>query len=57
VSRLLRMPLLASMGDQRGLDEAINLGAGPARSRRGTLARAARSCAIALLPDRSTAAA
>ena len=35
VSRLLRMPLLASMGDQRGLDEAINLGAGPARSRRG----------------------
>src|ERR1700712_4025035 len=57
VSRLLRMPLLAAMGDQRGLDEAINLGAGPARSRRGTLARAARSCAIALLPDRAAAAA
>jgi secretion/DNA translocation related CpaE-like protein len=57
VSRLLRMPLLASMGDQRGLDEAINLGAGPARSRRGTLARAARSAVSALLPDRSAAAA
>jgi secretion/DNA translocation related CpaE-like protein len=57
VSRLLRMPLLASMGDQRGLDEAINLGAGPARSRRGTLARAARTCAAALLPSQSAAAA
>ncbi len=31
VSRLLRIPLLAAMADQRGLDEAINLGAGPAR--------------------------
>lgn len=49
VSRLLRIPLLATMGHQRGLDEAINLGAGPARSRRGTLARAARSAAESLL--------
>lgn len=49
VSRLLRMPLLATMTDQRGLDEAINLGAGPARSRRGALARAARTVATALL--------
>jgi len=57
VSRLLRMPLLAAMGDQRGLDEAIDLGAGPARSRRGALARAARACAGALLPERSAAAA
>ena len=57
VSRLLRMPLLAAMGDQRGLDEAINLGAGPARSRRGTLARAARTCASALLAERPAAAA
>jgi secretion/DNA translocation related CpaE-like protein len=57
VSRLLRMPLLAAMGDQRGLDESINLGAGPARSRRGTLARAARSCASALLSERPAAAA
>jgi secretion/DNA translocation related CpaE-like protein len=57
VSRLLRMPLLAAMGDQRGLDEAINLGAGPARSRRGTLARAARSAAESLLDQRKVAAA
>ena len=56
VSRLLRMPLLASMGDQRGLDEAINLGAGPARSRRGTLARAARAGAGVLLAQRGVAA-
>jgi secretion/DNA translocation related CpaE-like protein len=55
-SRLLRMPLLASMGDQRGLDEAIDLGVGPARSRRGALARAARTCASALLVERSVAA-
>ena len=52
VSRLLRMPLVAAMGDQRGLDEAINLGAGPARSRRGTLARAARSVSTTLLQQR-----
>ena len=55
VSRLLRIPLLAAMADQRGLDEAINLGAGPARSRRGTLARAARSAAAALLEHRAAA--
>lgn len=29
------------MSDQRGLDEAIGLGAGPVRSRRGILARTA----------------
>jgi secretion/DNA translocation related CpaE-like protein len=57
VSRLLRMPLLAAMSDQRGLDEAINLGAGPARSRRGALARAARSCAATLLESQGVAAA
>jgi secretion/DNA translocation related CpaE-like protein len=57
VSRLLRMPLLAAMSDQRGLDEAINLGAGPARSRRGALARAARSCAATLLGSQGVAAA
>ena len=33
------------MPDQRGLDEAIDLGAGPVRSRRGALARAARQVA------------
>jgi secretion/DNA translocation related CpaE-like protein len=57
VSRLLRIPLAAAMGDQRGLDEAINLGAGPARSRRGALARAARTVAESLLVDATVAAA
>jgi secretion/DNA translocation related CpaE-like protein len=57
VSRLLRIPLLAAMVDQRGLDESINLGAGPARSRRGALARAARSAAVALLEQTRVAAA
>jgi secretion/DNA translocation related CpaE-like protein len=42
VSQLLEMPLLVAMPDQRHLDEAIDLGAGPARHRRGPLARAAR---------------
>jgi secretion/DNA translocation related CpaE-like protein len=57
VSRLLRIPLAAAMTDQRGLDEAINLGAGPARSRRGTLARAARSVARSGLAQQQGAAA
>ena len=56
-SRLLRIPLLAAMSDQRGLDEAINLGAGPTRTRRGALTRAARSAAAALLVTRESVAA
>jgi secretion/DNA translocation related CpaE-like protein len=51
VGRLLRLPILTSMGDQRGLDEAISLGAGPLRFRRGSLARAAREVAAALGPQ------
>jgi secretion/DNA translocation related CpaE-like protein len=47
VERLLDLPVVATMGDQRGLDEAISLGVGPLRSRRGTLARAARQAAAA----------
>ncbi len=56
VSRVLGMPLLAAMSDQRGLDEAVNLGAGPVVSRRGALARAARESAAALLRPRAAAA-
>jgi secretion/DNA translocation related CpaE-like protein len=56
VSKLLRMPLLLSMGDQRGLDEGINLGAGPARSRRGVLARGARSVVTELVRRPAVAA-
>ncbi|MGN6782398.1 MAG: septum site-determining protein Ssd [Marmoricola sp.] len=44
VSRLVGVPLLHVMGDQRHLDEAINLGAGPLASPRGALGRAARHC-------------
>ena len=49
---VLGMPLLLAMADQRGLDEAVNLGAGPLRSPRGRLARAARLAADRLLADR-----
>jgi len=41
VGRALGVPVLAQMADQRGLDEAIDLGLGPVRSRRGPLGRAA----------------
>ena len=57
VSRLLDLPVVATMTDQRGLDEAVNLGVGPLRSRRGTLARAARWAAATVLGrDRAAAA-
>ena len=35
-------PVVAAMADQRGLAEAVDLGLGPVRSRRGPLGRAAR---------------
>ncbi len=57
VSRLLRIPLRATMADQRGLDESINLGAGPARGRRGALARAARQVARSVVEPRPATAA
>jgi secretion/DNA translocation related CpaE-like protein len=57
VSRLLDLPVVATMTDQRGLDEAVNLGIGPVRSRRGTLARAARQAAAAVLRTDRVAAA
>jgi len=56
VERLLGLPVVATMGEQRGLDEAISLGVGPLRSRRGTLARAAREAAASIL-DRAHVAA
>jgi len=57
VGRLLDLPVVATMADQRGLDEAINLGVGPLRSRRGTLARAARQAAAAVLAGSRASAA
>ncbi|RNL62186.1 septum site determining protein [Nocardioides marmoriginsengisoli] len=49
VETLLGLPVLRAMADQRGLDEAIGLGLGPLRSRRGPLARAAASAANLVL--------
>jgi secretion/DNA translocation related CpaE-like protein len=56
VARLLDRQVVATMSDQRGLDEAINLGVGPLRSGRGTLARAARQAQVELLGRRRVAA-
>lgn len=41
VARATGVPVLATMPDQRGLAEAIDLGLGPVRSRRAALGRAA----------------
>ncbi|WP_182525453.1 septum site-determining protein Ssd [Nocardioides dongkuii] len=41
VARATGAPVLVEMTDQRGLDEGIDLGLGPVRSRRGPLGRAA----------------
>lgn len=48
LSRLVGAPVLLRMPDQRGLDEAVDLGLGPVRSRRGVLARAAAQALSAL---------
>ncbi|MBJ7357544.1 septum site-determining protein Ssd [Nocardioides sp.] len=42
VASVAGLPLLATMRDQRGLVERVDLGLGPVRGRRGPLARAAR---------------
>jgi secretion/DNA translocation related CpaE-like protein len=55
VSRLLDLPVVATMTDQRGLDEAISLGIGPLRSGRGPLARAAHAAASEVLSLRTAA--
>ena len=41
VERALGLPVATELGAQRGLAEAVDLGVGPVRSRRGPLARAA----------------
>jgi secretion/DNA translocation related CpaE-like protein len=43
-------PVLATMGDQRGLAEALDLGLGPVRSRRGPLGTACREIFAAVTP-------
>jgi secretion/DNA translocation related CpaE-like protein len=42
VAHVVGAPVVAAMGDQRGLGEAVDLGRGPVWSQRSTLARAAR---------------
>ena len=44
VARLVSVPVAARMSDQRGLEEAIDLGLGPVRSRRGPLGGPAWRC-------------
>lgn len=53
VARVLPVPVLARMGHQRGLAEAVDLGLGPVRSRRGPLARAAREVLDACAGERA----
>ncbi|MDP3893999.1 septum site-determining protein Ssd, partial [Nocardioides sp.] len=55
VSRVTGLPVLATMRDQRGLDEAIGLGAGPVHSSRGVLARTAAEVLALLRPARAAA--
>jgi secretion/DNA translocation related CpaE-like protein len=55
VSRLTTVPVAAQMPDQRGLEEAIDLGLGPVRSRRGPLGRTAVDVLAALAPLRRAA--
>jgi secretion/DNA translocation related CpaE-like protein len=47
VARAVRAPVLVQMRDQRGVDEAVDLGLGPLRSTRGPLTRAV----VAVLGD------
>jgi secretion/DNA translocation related CpaE-like protein len=56
VADLVGLPILTVMADQRGLAEALDLGLGPVRSRRGPLAAAARDVLAALTPGSVAAA-
>jgi secretion/DNA translocation related CpaE-like protein len=55
VTRLTTIPVAAQMPDQRGLEEAIDLGCGPVRSTRGPLGRTALSVLANLAPARRAA--
>jgi secretion/DNA translocation related CpaE-like protein len=50
VAALVGVPVVTTMSDQRGLVEALDLGLGPVRSRRGPLAAAAREVLAATTP-------
>lgn len=53
IGRVLDTPVLATLGEERGLAEALDLGAGPLRSARGPLARACRAVGSALCGEQS----
>lgn len=53
IQRAVGLPVRAQMRDQRGLDEAVDLGFGPLRSTRGPLASAAAT--LLALPRRAVA--
>jgi secretion/DNA translocation related CpaE-like protein len=55
VTRLTTIRVAAQMPDQRGLEEAIDLGLGPVRSRRGPLGRTALGLLADLAPLRRAA--
>jgi secretion/DNA translocation related CpaE-like protein len=55
VTRLTTIPVAAEMPDQRGLEEAIDLGLGPVRSTRGPLGRTALGLLASLSPARQAA--
>jgi len=55
VARLTSVPVAAQMPDQRGLEEAIDLGLGPVRSRRGPLGRTCLGVLADLAPLRQAA--
>jgi len=50
VSALVGAPVVSTMADQRGLAEALDLGLGPLRSRRGPLAATARDVLACVAP-------
>lgn len=52
VADVLGLPLVVGLADQRGLDEAIDLGMGPVRHRRGPLARACEATLADVLGSR-----
>jgi secretion/DNA translocation related CpaE-like protein len=56
LTKLIGSPVLVRMSDQRGLEEAIDLGFGPVRSSRGPLGRAAASALAGLGSRRASAA-
>jgi secretion/DNA translocation related CpaE-like protein len=56
VAKLVGAPVLASMNDQRGLSEAIDLGFGPVRTRRSPLGRAAAGVLSGLRSSEASAA-